>query len=50
MSVTKEALKTTLLRNEQGQEAELDLSLMDIHRMVPMNAIKKAKPAEGIKP
>jgi len=37
MTVTKEALKTTLLRNEQGQEAELDLSLMDIHRMVQKN-------------
>jgi len=35
--MTKEALKTTLLRNEQGQEAELDLSLMDIHRMVQKN-------------
>jgi hypothetical protein len=37
MTATKEALKTTLLRNEQGQEAELDLSLMDIHRMVQKN-------------
>lgn len=37
MTKSKEALKTTLLRNEQGQEAELDLSLMDIHRMVQKN-------------
>lgn len=37
MTITKEALKTTLLRNQQGQEAELDLSLMDIHRMVQKN-------------
>lgn len=37
MTITKKALKTTLLRNQQGQEAELDLSLMDIHRMVQKN-------------